>query len=463
MLAWTQSSALEPMRESGVLPIDPPTPYFHYLGAEPARGRVLVIHGLDVSKEVMRLISAALADGGFEVYAIDLPGHGDSGSKFQTDLAQQAIRNAKAFLGGKTIVLGHSLGAGLVLDLAATEPFSTIVLLSPPPLSISEIHAERVLIATGEADIPRIRAFVPIAADIGNPKVESWILPWGGHSAPIFNPAYVKRVVEWLGGDGAKTRTVARMFWIATMLIAAVGFGVALLPGRDLEPAQIPIAPALVRYVVASGASLMILKLINPFSWLRFFATDYLIGFFLIAGILLTALSPGVRAERPGSTSPIGRSLKERRSGEGKRAAFIHATLAAAFVIVIPGLLVASHALHVSLSGGRWWRFPCIVLAGLPLFVSEELTIRRIHPRWKSEAVALLTRGLFLAFLLTGVLAFNRENAFLVLIVPLIVVFWIALWFAAGVVHRHTQDPFAAGLFAALVQGWAFAAWFVTI
>ena len=93
-----------------------------------------MIHGLDVSKEVMRLISAALADGGFEVYAIDLPGHGDSGAKFQTEVAQQAIRNAKAFLGEKTIVLGHSLGAGLLLDLAATEPFSTIVLLSPPPL-----------------------------------------------------------------------------------------------------------------------------------------------------------------------------------------------------------------------------------------------------------------------------------------------------------------------------------------
>ena len=37
------------------------------------------------------------------------------------------------------------------------------------------------------------------------------------------------------------------------------------------------------------------------------------------------------------------------------------------------------------------------------------------------------------------------------------------LWFATGIVHRHTQSPYAAALFAALVQGWAFAAWFVTI
>jgi hypothetical protein len=141
----------------------------------------------------------------------------------------------------------------------------------------------------------------------------------------------------------------------------------------------------------------------------------------------------------------------------------VAAIMAAAFVIAVPGFVVFSRVMHMSLSDGRWWRFPCIALAGLPLFISDEWTIRRIHPRWKSDAVALLTRGLFLAFLLTGVLTFDRESAFIVLIVPLIVIFWIALWFATGVVHRHTQSPFAAALFASIVQGWAFAAWFVTI
>src|SRR5262249_30507036 len=158
-----------------------------------------------------------LADGGFEVYNIDLPGHGDSKVPFQTDRAQQAIHNAKVFLGDDTIALGHSMGAGLLMDLAATERFSTLVLLSPPPLSVSEMHADRVLIATGDVDIPRIRNFVPIAADIANPKVDSWLLPWGGHSAPILNPVYIRQIVDWLGGDGSKTRTTARIVWISVM------------------------------------------------------------------------------------------------------------------------------------------------------------------------------------------------------------------------------------------------------
>jgi len=119
--------------------------------------------------------------------------------------------------------------------------------------------------------------------------------------------------------------------------------------------------------------------------------------------------------------------------------------------------------LHFALSNGRWWRFPFIAAAGLPLLWFDELTVRRIHPQWKAIAVTVVTRALLWAFLMTGVLLLNRADAFLVLIAHLIVLFWILLWFAAGIVYRHTQDPLATAIFAAIVQGWAFAAWFVTI
>jgi pimeloyl-ACP methyl ester carboxylesterase len=443
-LAWMQCAALQPKHDSGVLPIDPPTPFIHYLGNEPTKGRVLVVHGLDVSKETVGFVSQALADGGFDVYAIDLPGHGDSKAGFQTDLAQRAISNAKRHLGEKTVVVGHSMGAGLLLDLAETEQFSTMVLLSPPPLSVAEIHAERVLIATDKMDIPRIRRFVPIAADIGGPNVEAWDLPWGGHSALIHNPAYVRKVVEWLGGDGAKTRTTSRIVWLVIMFVAAVTLGVSLQPGRPLEIADVTAATTCAKYIVAYGVALLVLKFVNPMGWVQLFATDYLIGFFLVAGLCSWAATRNIK-------------LRIDKKGIGT------AILAAAFVIVVVGFLIVSRALHISLSDGRWWRFPFFAIAAFPFFMSDELTIRHIRPRWKSEVVALLTRVLLLAFLLTGVLTINRADAFLVLIVPLITVFWIALWFASGVIHRHTQSATAAAVFAAIVQGWAFAAWFVTI
>ena len=441
ILAWTQSLRLEPRRETGILPLDPATPYIHYLPAGRPRARVLVVHGLDASKETMQILSAALADGGFEVYSIDLPGHGDSPARFEAQLAERAIQNVLGTIGADSIVVGHSLGAGLLLDLAGERSFSTMVLLSPPPTPVAEVRADRVLLVSGEFDIPRIRAFAPILADTGS-HVEWWQLTWAAHSSAIFNPVHVRRIVEWLGGNGEAVRTVARLIWIGVMFVAAIALGIGLMPGRRLEALPVSIPATMVRYVLACGAAVLVLRIVMPMRWLRLFATDYLVSFLLLIGLVLW--------------------IQRRESLHVSPTAMFKAIGAAAFAIVILGLLTGSHALHIALSNGRWWRFPFIAAAGFPLFAFDELAIRCIHPRWKSAAMALITRALLWAFLMLGVLLLNREDAFLVLIAHLMVFFWIALWFAAGIVHRHTQSPFAAALFAALVQGWAFAAWFVT-
>ncbi len=452
LLAWNRSSALEPASETGVFAVDPPTPYIHYLPSQNNRGRVLVVHGLDASKEVMRMIAAALADGGFEVYNIDLPGHGDSPAGFQAPLAGEVIRKVMEQIGKDTAVLGHSMGAGLLMDLAEDQHFSAMALLAPPPLAVSRIQADRVLIAAGNIDLPRIRAFVPIAADIGGPRAESWILPFGAHSAPIFNPRYVRRTVEWLGGDGTRVRTVSRFAWLGAMFGAAVLFGFTLMPAREAGPSGIHIPTVLVRYVVAGGAALLVLRFMNPLSWLRLFATSYVVGFVFIAGL---AGCFGVRRK----TGSAGFSQR----GPANAGPYYSAIAAAAFVIIVIGRLNVSQILHFSLSDGRWWRFPSIALASLPLFLFDEWSLRRIQPFWKAAAGAVISRGILWALLLTGVQVLNRENAFLVLIAHLITVFWIALWLAGEIVYRRTRDPIATALFASIVQGWAFAAWFVTI
>jgi hypothetical protein len=165
---------------------------------------------------------------------------------------------------------------------------------------------------------------------------------------------------------------------------------------------------------------LLLLKFVNPLSWLKLFATDYLIAFLFFTGVCLL---------------PIPVRMSELHVS---KRGFFTAVMSAVFVVTVPGFFVASYVLHMSLSDSRWWRFVFISIAGFPLFVADEFLLRRIQPRLKSEAFALLTRGLLLAVLLTGVLDLNREHMFLVLIAPLIVIFWIALWFSAGVIHRHT-------------------------
>jgi pimeloyl-ACP methyl ester carboxylesterase len=163
---------LQPSREDLFLPIAPPTPAIHYLpdSLDPPLARVLVVHGLDSSKQFMQIFSSALADGGFEVFAIDLPGHGASPAGFEAITAEAALDSTLEYLGPDTIVVGHSLGAGLLLDLATRRSFKKLVLLSPPPTPLDRVLAEHVLIVTGDWDMPRINAFIPTLEDIAQPN-----------------------------------------------------------------------------------------------------------------------------------------------------------------------------------------------------------------------------------------------------------------------------------------------------
>src|SRR5207302_7182230 len=127
------------------------------------------------------------------------------------------------------------------------------------------------------------------------------------HSAPIFNPAFIGRVVQWLGGDGGKTRTTARLLLVAVMFVAAIGFGILLVPGREMETISVPVATMLVRYVAASAVALVVLRFVNPLHWLRLFSTDYVIGFLLVAGLALTA-GPGFSWRAPAKATPYIRA-----------------------------------------------------------------------------------------------------------------------------------------------------------
>jgi pimeloyl-ACP methyl ester carboxylesterase len=438
VLAYVAYSKLQPLNTRGILQTNPPTPYIYTETPNP-RGRVLVVHGLDSSKDTMQIISASLTDSGFDVYNIDLPGHGDSTARFDAQLARETLR---AIVGevNPDIVLGHSLGAGLLLDLAGDQHFSTMVLLSPPPISISEIQADRALLITGAYDIGRIREFASRMNDLGNPRVEWWNLRWAGHSSAIFNMVHIRRIVEWLGGEATRVRTTERLIAMCAMLISAFVLMASALPGRALDTRLMPLPATAIRYVAAAGVAILILRFFVPLAWLRLFATDYMISFLFLTGLILWIQLPIWPKTRIAN--------------------IVKAAAAATFIIGL-ALIAAAPIMHMSLSHSRWWRFPFIAAASLPLFLFDETTIRKIRPRWASIGMAVLTRTILWAGLITGVLLLNRDAAFLVLIAHLMVFFWIALWFGAYVVHRHTQDPFAAALFAALVQGWAFAAWFV--
>jgi pimeloyl-ACP methyl ester carboxylesterase len=447
VLGFAGAAALQPPRETGALPTQPPTPYFHYPanaepGAKPVQ-RVLVVHGLDANKEFMQMFSSALHDAGFDVYAIDLPGHGDSNAAFNGVLAGKVLEQVVSIL-HPDIAAGHSMGASLLIDLAHRVRIGKMVLMSPGPTEVNDVEFSSTLVTWERFDIPAVSAFVPQLDGADMRK-----FTWGMHSSAPFEPPQIREIVMWLGGDPNVLRTGQRIACVGLMFAGAVVMGIVLLPRRPSAALHGPLfskADVVLCYVLAGTISLIVQRFGVVLRWIGVFAMDYGVSFLLVAGLALIVI--------------LARKEKRPLADVG---AIAKGLAAAAYAIVFLGLIAGSHLIHMTLSDGRWWRFLVIAAASFPLFLFDESVTRAVGNRWQNAGIGIVTRILIAACIATGVLLFNRESAFIVLLMAVLPFFWIALWFATGLVARHVQNPIAAALFAALVQGWMFAAWFVIV
>ncbi len=435
------NSRISGLRERGVFRTDPPSPYFHYSPRGSERQKVLVVHGLNANKEMMNLLCFALSDAGFDVYSIDLPGHGDSETPFNALIARKAVAAALDSLGPDTAVIGHSLGATLLLDIANDRPLPSMVLLSPAPTPLDQIHSDHVLVMTGQFDLPRIPLFVPRIEDTaGISDFQKKTISWSGHSAYVLRPEAIRTVVAWLGGDPTRIRTANRLVIVILELIILVAIPLLWLCGEPAGSTVVQGGLLLLCYIAASAVAFFVSAIVVVLRFLHLFATDYLISFAFLTGL---ALLPASLRKSP---------LKLSNTHVGG--------LSALYVIAAGGFIVSEHV-HLTLSDGRWWRFLVMTLALVPLSFADEVLLRPIRPWWKAAGAAALTRILMAAFAITGAMTTNRDDAFIVLIVHLVVVFWIGLWLAGEWVWRRCGNPLAAAGFSAIVQAWVFAAVFV--
>jgi pimeloyl-ACP methyl ester carboxylesterase len=427
-------------RQFGVFNADPPTPYFHYVPQGQRRGQVLVVHGLDANKEMMNLLCMGLSDAGFEVYSIDLPGHGDSKVGFNAVVARQAVNGVLDTLGPDTIVIGHSLGGALLLDLASARSYGTMVLLSPAPTPVDKIRAERMLVLTGEFELPRIRLWVPQLEIWGSEGVTQRSVAWSGHAGYLLQPGFIRDVVAWLGGDPSQVHSKRRLFLYVLEILSAISIAALWLRGKPIPADQTALPARILSYIAACTAALWICGGVDLLNGLHLFSTDYLVSFTLVMGVALLPFY-----------------ARRGRLGFSR----IHVSLFAAVSVIAAAVFIGSEFVHLTLSVGQWWRFAAIALAVLPLCIADEVLLRPLRPWWKASAISTLTRILIWAYVVWGVTTMNRGDAFLVLITHFVVILWIMLWFVGELVRRHTQDPMATAVFTALVQAWFFAAIFV--
>ena len=107
-------------------------------GETPAR-RIVLVHGSSARGRSMHPMAQALAAAGFDVAALDMRGHGDSGERGHIAYIGQLEDDIEDFMqtqawSGPSTLLGFSSGGGFVLRFAADQRaklFDRYLLLSP--------------------------------------------------------------------------------------------------------------------------------------------------------------------------------------------------------------------------------------------------------------------------------------------------------------------------------------------
>lgn len=104
-----------------------------------ARGSVVLVHGSSASSLSMHALARAFADAGFAAYALDMRGHGDSGTRGQIAYIGQLEHDLADFVRrvappAPATLVGFSAGGGFAIRFAGSERqdlFGSYLLLSP--------------------------------------------------------------------------------------------------------------------------------------------------------------------------------------------------------------------------------------------------------------------------------------------------------------------------------------------
>ena len=106
---------------------------------EPAKGSVVLIHGSSARSASLHPLARSFGQAGYAAYALDMRGHGESGTRGQIDYIGQLEDDLEDFLRaveppGERVLLGFSSGGGFALRFAASDRqdlFDRYVLLAP--------------------------------------------------------------------------------------------------------------------------------------------------------------------------------------------------------------------------------------------------------------------------------------------------------------------------------------------
>ncbi len=457
-------------------------------------GSVILIHGLSANRRLMMYLAEDFAGHGFQSYALDLPGHGDSRDAFTFAKAEscataavEALTAAHAIDPKTTILVGHSMGGTIAIRMADRDPVAATVAISPGPMVLPKRMPTNLLVFSASADLKILRDVADgLSAAAGGNRTrpgdfeqrrafDLQLLPHSTHTSLLSDRRVAHNTEQWamqtlfpdisqetialnldlatyetfgngrrrLAGGALGFIGILMMFPLAAVLFAKIGGATAPeVPG--LRPR---VAMLLAEVALGALAAVLILNLGVPLGFLRMFSGAYFVSLLLIVGLVLLILNFGFALEYM-SVKPV------RILGAG--------ALGFATFLAIAAWMNWQLS-DAWLNAPRWWRFAGILPFLWVYFFSEEVVLGPVQTGWERAQRFTVFLGLRLEIFLACLLGYYFLASGQVLLVILFVylaIFSVLQRLACDALRARTGTATATALFGAILGAWFVASLF---
>jgi dienelactone hydrolase len=430
---------------------------------------VIIAHGFAGSRQLMDSFALSLAQAGYIAVSFDFQGHGRNPVPMSGDvtrvegttlvLMDELARVTDAALAlpgadGRVALLGHSMASDIVVRQAIRDPrVQATVAVSMFSLAVTADQPQNLLVIAGVGEgmlaaeaLKALHLTDPTATfgqTVGDPATgparRAVTAPRVEHVGVLYSPTSLRESRAWLDASFGRTSDAAlypRGGWIALLLVSTVALGwpLAALAQRLRAPAPPLKLPPKRFWAAALIPPLVTPLLLWPFDtrFLPVLVADYLALHFLLMGALTLLIArPAIRLDR---------------------ASLALALPVAAFGILVFGTVLDRYVASFWPTPERFTIIAAMAVGAIPFMLADAtLAEGGRAPLYRTLAI----RTLALASLGLAVALDPERLFFLLIILPVILLFFLLFGTAGGWIGRASHRPAAAGIGLGLFLAWA--------
>jgi len=472
-----------------------PVTVYRMAGNAPAGPAVVVAHGFAGSRQLMQSYAVALAHAGYVAVTYDALGHGRHPDPLPGNLTEvtgatvylleqldQVVAYARTLTPDhdRLALLGHSMASDIIVRQAgddrrtyaavvAVSMFSPVVTATVPPNllvvvgglepSVLKDEAARAVGMVAAEDPPQWGKTYGDFSDGSARRMA--ISPGVEHIGVLFGQDGIAEAVAWIDqafgrtGEG-RLAPPARGSWVLILLLTVVTLAwpaASLLPRAVSGPGEIGAGlPWRLLWPVAVAPAVLTPLILWPLptDWLPVLVGDYLLMHFALYGALSGLGLVWLRRRHPAAATPLMPST--RWSG------FAVATLA----VLVFAMIGLGGPIHLFVANfiptpERAWLVPEIMLGTLLFFLVDEWLTRG---QGRARGAYPATKALFLLSLAPAIALDLNNLFFLIILYPVIVLFFVIFGLFSAWSRRATGHPWVAGVASAFVFAWCVAVTF---